>query len=76
MEKAKNAEKDVFRLFYADNSQTQAGGSAPIIPIVDLNGDGIVNAADMCIIVDSWGEDYSLRVSVGFMHSWAASMQQ
>ena len=30
---------------------------APIIPIVDLNGDGIVDAADMCIIVDNWGTD-------------------
>ncbi len=30
---------------------------APIIPIVDLNGDGIVDAADMCIIVDHWGTD-------------------
>ncbi|MHC4537177.1 MAG: LamG-like jellyroll fold domain-containing protein [Planctomycetota bacterium] len=33
---------------------------APIIPIVDLNGDGIVNAEDMCIIVDQWGESSSL----------------
>jgi hypothetical protein len=33
---------------------------APIIPIVDFNGDGIVDAADMCIIVDHWGTDYSL----------------
>jgi Tol biopolymer transport system component len=33
---------------------------SPIIPIVDLNGDGIVDAADMCIIVDHWGENYSL----------------
>jgi len=33
---------------------------APIIPVVDLNGDGIVNATDMCIMVDHWGEDYSL----------------
>lgn len=33
---------------------------APIIPIVDLNGDGIVDAADMCIMIDHWGEDYSL----------------
>ena len=33
---------------------------APIIPIVDLNGDGIVDAADMCIMVDHWGENYSL----------------
>jgi len=30
---------------------------APIIPIVDLNGDGIVDAADMCIMVDHWGTD-------------------
>ncbi len=30
---------------------------APIIPIVDINGDGIVDAADMCMIVDSWGTD-------------------
>jgi hypothetical protein len=33
---------------------------APIIPIVDFNGDGIVDAADMCIIVDHWGENYPL----------------
>ncbi|MBC8471237.1 MAG: PD40 domain-containing protein [Planctomycetes bacterium] len=30
---------------------------APIIPIVDLNNDGIVDATDMCIIVDKWGTD-------------------
>ena len=30
---------------------------AQIIPIVDFNGDGIVDAADMCIIVDHWGTD-------------------
>ena len=33
---------------------------APIIPIVDLNGDGVVDSADMCIMVDHWGENYSL----------------
>jgi hypothetical protein len=33
---------------------------APIIPIVDLNSDGIVDAVDMCIIVDNWGTDNSL----------------
>ena len=33
---------------------------APIIPIVDLNGDGIVDSADMCIMVDHWGTDNSL----------------
>ena len=30
------------------------------IPIVDFNGDGIVDADDMCIMVDHWGENYSL----------------
>jgi len=32
----------------------------PIEPVVDLNADGIVDAADMCIIVDNWGTDDSL----------------
>jgi len=31
----------------------------PIIPLVDFNGDGIVDAADMGIMVDHWGENYS-----------------
>jgi len=31
-----------------------------IDPTVDLNSDGIVDAADICIMVDHWGEDYSL----------------
>ena len=33
---------------------------APIIPVVDFNGDRIVDAEDMCIMVDHWGTDYSL----------------
>jgi hypothetical protein len=33
---------------------------APIIPIVDLNRDEIVDVKDMCIMVDHWGESYSL----------------
>ena len=33
---------------------------APIITIVDFNGDGIVDADDMCIMVDYWGTDESL----------------
>jgi len=33
---------------------------APIIPMVDLNGDGIIDAADMCIVVDNWGTDNQL----------------
>jgi Tol biopolymer transport system component len=33
---------------------------AEFIPIVDLNGDGIVDSADMVIMVDNWGTDNSL----------------
>ncbi|MFX0197117.1 MAG: hypothetical protein ACFFCW_13400 [Candidatus Hodarchaeota archaeon] len=33
---------------------------APIIPIVDLNEDGIVDSADMVIMIDNWGTDNSL----------------
>jgi len=33
---------------------------ASVGPVVDLNSDGIVDAADMCMIVDSWGTDDSL----------------
>ena len=33
---------------------------APIVPVVDFNGDGIVDSADMCIMVDHWGEYYPL----------------
>ncbi|HUU16553.1 MAG TPA: hypothetical protein VMW72_05340 [Sedimentisphaerales bacterium] len=33
---------------------------ASIEPVVDLNTDGIIDSADMCIMVDHWGEDYSL----------------
>jgi len=31
-----------------------------IEPVVDLNEDGIVNSADMCIMVDNWGTDEPL----------------
>ena len=33
---------------------------APIFPICDFNGDGIVDSADMVIMVDNWGTDNSL----------------
>ena len=29
-------------------------------PLVDLNCDGIVDAGDVCIMIDHWGENYSL----------------
>ena len=57
---------DGFRLYFSSERTGGFGGGwgdiyqAPIIPIVDLNGDGIVDAADMCIIVDHWGTDNSL----------------
>ncbi|MHC4192235.1 MAG: LamG-like jellyroll fold domain-containing protein, partial [Planctomycetota bacterium] len=33
---------------------------APVLPVVDFNGDGIVDSADMCIMVDYWGTDEPL----------------
>jgi Tol biopolymer transport system component len=32
----------------------------PIIPVVDFNGDGIIDSTDMCIMVDHWGTDEPL----------------
>ncbi|MHC4071953.1 MAG: LamG-like jellyroll fold domain-containing protein [Planctomycetota bacterium] len=34
-----------------------AVSQVPIIPAVDLNGDGTVDSADMCIMVHHWGTD-------------------
>jgi hypothetical protein len=53
-------------LYFASNRPGGYGGlngdiwQAPILPIVDFNGDGIVDSADMCIMVDHWGENYRL----------------
>ena len=51
-------------LYFCSNRPDGSGDydlwQAPILPVVDLNGDGIVDAADMCIIVDNWGSDDSL----------------
>jgi len=60
-------------LFDADPTELDFNGSLSVeeasylrnkakevfIPTVDFNGDGIVDAADMCIMVDHWQEDYS-----------------
>jgi hypothetical protein len=46
--------------FVTVSNNTYDSRQAPIIPIVDLNGDEIVDAADMCIMVDHWGENYLL----------------
>ena len=37
-----------------------------LVPIVDFNSDGIVDAADVCIMVHHWGENYSL-CDIGLM---------
>ncbi|UCG12657.1 MAG: PD40 domain-containing protein, partial [Deltaproteobacteria bacterium] len=49
--------------FYSDRSGGLGNGDlwqTAIIPVVDLNDDGIVNAADMCIMVNHWSENYPL----------------
>ncbi len=47
-----------FKMFPPND--TMDNWQAPIIPIVDLNSDGIVDAADVCIMVDYWGTDEPL----------------
>jgi Tol biopolymer transport system component len=51
-------------LFFWSNHPGGLGGGdlwqVSIEPVVDLNGDGTVDAADMCIIVDHWGTDNAL----------------
>jgi len=51
-------------LYFSSKRDGGQGGydlyQVPILPVVDLNGDGIVDATDMCIIVDHWGKDYPL----------------
>ena len=33
----------------------------PVLPIVDLNDDGIVDVVDLMMLIDSWGTDDTLR---------------
>jgi len=51
-------------LYFASNRPGGSGSAdiwqASIGPVVDLNSDGIVDAADMVIMVDHWGTDNSL----------------
>ncbi|MFB0553337.1 MAG: LamG-like jellyroll fold domain-containing protein [Phycisphaerae bacterium] len=58
---------DGLSLYFCDYTGPWPGGfggidlwQAPLLPVVDLNGDRVVDSADMCIIVDHWGEDYPL----------------
>ena len=48
---------------WADRPGTLGGADlwhAVINPVVDLNGDGIVDSSDICIMVNHWGDNYSL----------------
>lgn len=58
---------DGLSLYFSDYPLPRPGGhgdldiwQVSIEPVVDLNGDGIVDCADMCIMVDHWGENYPL----------------
>jgi len=66
-ESAPSISADGLSLYFCDYNSSQPGWfggidlwQAPFIPIVDLNGDRVVDSADMCIMVDHWGEDYPL----------------
>jgi hypothetical protein len=51
-------------LYFGSDKPGGGGGwdvyEVPIVPIVDLNADGIVDADDTCIMVDHWGTDEPL----------------
>jgi len=55
---------DGFTLYFGSDRSGGIGDTdlwqVSITPVVDFNGDGIVDAADMCIMVDHWHTDYPL----------------
>jgi hypothetical protein len=59
-----NVSADGSTLFFVSSLSDRWNGGdiwqAPIVPIVDFSGDGLVDAADMCIMVDYWGTNESL----------------
>jgi hypothetical protein len=53
------------RTLYFNSNRPGGFGSydlfeAPIIPVVDFNGDGIVDVKDVVIMTEHWGENYPL----------------
>ena len=52
-----------FRLWHVDSPTSIRHEFRPLVPevpTVDFNGDEVIDCADMCIMVDHWGEDYAL----------------
>jgi len=53
---------DMRTLYFCSDRPGSLGGydlfEAPIIPLVDFNGDRIVDSADMCVMVEHWHTDY------------------
>ncbi|MHC4175508.1 MAG: hypothetical protein ACYTBX_09675 [Planctomycetota bacterium] len=64
VEGAPSLSYDGSTLYFSSNNSGGYGKNdtwqVSIEPVVDLNSDGIVDAADMCIIVDYWGTDEPL----------------
>ena len=63
-EGAPSVSPDMKTLYFNSDQPDGIGGpdmyQVPVVAILDFNGDGIVDAADMCIMIDHWGENYSL----------------
>jgi len=53
------------RMLYFSSFRSGGKGNSdiwqvPVIPIVDLNSDGVVDSVDMCIMADHWGQNEPL----------------
>jgi serine/threonine protein kinase/Tol biopolymer transport system component len=63
-EAGSNVSLDGSTLYFHSNRSGGFGSGdlwqVPIEPVVDFNSDGIVDAADMCIMVEHWLTDYAL----------------
>jgi len=61
---APETSRDGCMLYFTSNRPGGGGGwdlwQVSISPVVDFNGDGIVDDADMCIMVDYWGTEEPL----------------
>jgi len=49
-----------FRLWHVDSPTSIRHEFIPLTPGIDFNSDGIVDAADICILAESWGMDEPL----------------